>query len=87
MSAPDFITALFAEGEFVSATRWPSEPEARAYARGCSDGAAEYGAGSCAAYVLPGEGEKMAEAESDEGIADALEAARLMTEEASDDRA
>lgn len=84
MSPPDFITALFAEGEFVSAARWPSEPEARAYARGCSDGAAEYGAGACAVYVLPGEGEKMVEAESDNEVANALEAVRRM--EASDDQ-
>lgn len=83
MSAPDFITALFCEGEFVRSKRWPTEPEARAYALGCEAAAAEYGAGACRAYVLPGDGEQMAETESDNEVANALEAVRRM--EASDD--
>ena len=58
-SAPMIKVAIFTEGEFSSIERQPSLEAAHAFARGITFGANLYGAGGCAAYVLPEEDNEM----------------------------
>ena len=57
---------VFTEGDFEEARTRPTLAEARAFAEGVETGAGFYGAGSCAAYVVPEDDAAMTAAANDE---------------------
>jgi hypothetical protein len=58
--------ACFAEDEFADIEHFATVAEGRAFASGYASGAGQYGAGSCAAYVLPDQEHEMKAVEKEE---------------------
>lgn len=65
---------VFAENSFEEIYDYTTLLEARAFARGVACGGNMYGAGSCAAYVLPEDEEEMYDCETVSEIARAMDA-------------
>jgi len=69
---PPIDIVIFSEGDFDHVTEQSSESQAAAFALGISEGAGLYGAGSCSAYVMPGDTEEMRKNENAEQVRRAL---------------